>query len=278
VPRDLSPFLSTIAFACGRSASVTTCWISNLADIGQEFTDQTGLHIAGEQMELTHPDYPWAVGRADGLVFDGHVEEATIDLALGGIEIKSSREWKAHDHLPVEWQAQANHYLWLSGLERWWFAVGYSGWHVQVYVHERNDDVVQWQAEREIRFYEEYVLPRIPPPVSGDDLDAIGDVYPDVEPAKTADLHPELVEQWQLAKEAEDIAVLLRKDYEAQIRERARDAEVLTVAGLPWATLRQQSRKGSIDEAAVSAAGIDLEPFRKPPSTFRVLRPKKETA
>jgi len=213
--------------------------------IAREFTDQTGLVVAGEQMELTRPDVPWAVGRADGLVFDGPQDECSIDLALGGIEIKSSREWRAHDVLPVEWQAQANHYLWLSGLERWWFAVGYSGWHVAVYVHERDESVVQWQAEQVTRFYEDHVLPRIPPPVSADDLDAIGDVWPTAEPGTTVELHPDLAEQYDAAKETEidakrhyDAAKKATDDVKARILETAKEAEVLTVFGLPFATAK----------------------------------------
>jgi putative phage-type endonuclease len=105
------------------------------------FEDRTGLHIAGEQMWLEHPDQPWRRCTADGLVFDGHVEEPSVELALAGFEGKSTGDppskWEA-DGIPLNYQCQGQWSMGITGLPRWYFGVLH-GRQFRVYVLERDD-------------------------------------------------------------------------------------------------------------------------------------------
>jgi hypothetical protein len=149
----------------------------------------------------------------------------------------------------VEWQAQANHYLWLTGLPRWWFAVGYSGWVVRVYVHERDEDVIAWQAEETIRFYREHIEPRIPPEPAGDDLDAIAAAWPTATPELGHEIHPELIGEWDEAKEREAAAKAKQLEVTATLKKLNDDAYADAVFFLVNSTLD----KGMVQSASDSA-------------------------
>lgn len=134
------------------------------------FTDRTGLTVAGEQMELQHPERGWMLCTVDGLVFDaGTCTSGGVDDALGVHEIKTTTgtaaEWD--EDIPVHYQCQAQWSMAVSGLERVWFSVlhlAFGRVAYRTYEFDRDENEIKFLVERCSAFWHEHVLTGDPPP------------------------------------------------------------------------------------------------------------------
>lgn len=232
--------------------------------LARAFTRKTGLWTAGEQLELAHPRYPMMVGHVDGLAFDGP-QEGNIGnvwpLALGVVEHKTQfgPKWV---EVPAYYQAQAQFYLWLTGLDRCWFSVLFSGFQHEVYelkADRADQALIAWKAWR---FWQDHCVTGIAPATDGSNatLAALADVYPEHVPDKAVELDDNGAEA---ARQCVLTAAKIREwEHEHAVAKATLmailgDAEEGTVAGERVVTWRQQTR----------AAHHVAE------STFRVLRP-----
>jgi predicted phage-related endonuclease len=246
--------------------------------LAQLFTDETGLHVAGDQMEIVHPDHDFVRGHVDGLVFDGHVDEPTVDLALGVIDHKTDAgsPWA---EVPAGYQAQAQHYLWITGLERCWFSVLHGRFQHRTYVVERDEDDIDLIAQRVVAFWTGHVLTGVPPEIDGSDATsrALAAIYPGgIDDA--VEIPSILAADWRHAKAQAKAAEEALAEAENNLKAALGDHTAAQVDGELVATWKPQQRRGALDEQALASVVDDLEQFRKPATTYRVLRPvtKKE--
>jgi putative phage-type endonuclease len=119
------------------------------------------------QLELGSDTYPWLRGHADGLVFDATTKHAD------GWEAKTDRSFTPWKEIPAYYQCQAQTYMMLTGLDHWWFTVGFAGWNVKHYVVEADADDQALIAKATETFWRDHVLTGIAPD-------------PDAHPATTA--------------------------------------------------------------------------------------------
>lgn len=242
--------------------------------LAELFAEETGLAIAGEQTELVHPELPYVRGHVDGFVFDGHVDEPSLDAALGLVEHKTDGGAPWTD-VPARYAAQAQHYLWITGLERCWFSVMHGRWQYRVYVVERDQADIDFIAERAREFWR-LVVDGTPPVIDSSDATtrALGAVYPGGI-VDAVELPPYLITEWRRAKQLSKVAADELRLVENELRALLGDHDAGAVDGRLIATLKSQTRKGSLDEVALARV-VALEQYRMPASTFRVLRPVKE--
>lgn len=158
------------------------------AGLALAFTRTSGLHVAAAQQEIVHHRWPFFRGHIDGLAF----ESAASTEPLGVVEHKTQfgAPW---DDVPAHYQAQAQFYLWLTGLERCWFSVLFGGFRYEVYElkADRSDQaLIAWRAWR---FWRDHVLTGNPPDTDGSQatLDALAEVYPEHTPATSVELDDE---------------------------------------------------------------------------------------
>lgn len=134
--------------------------------IGPWFARRTGLVVAGEQTWCTHPEIGWALATVDGLVFESPAS-LTGD-ALGTVEIKVSsdpvRDWR-DDGVPAYYQAQAQWQMFVTGVERTWFAVLHTdrGPRFRVYELQRDEADLDVIVERCTAFWHDHVLAEVAP-------------------------------------------------------------------------------------------------------------------
>lgn len=216
--------------------------------IARLFHRETGLHVASEQMPVRHQRRRWARGFIDGLVFDGDVDEPCIDLALGGFEAKTDGRFGWSDGVPVDYQAQAQWYMLITGLERWWFGVLFAGFRFQTFELKADRADQRLLAYRAARLWYRHVLTGVPPPIDGSDAtsDALRAIHPNHVEGETAELDglaDIIIERFDL-KEVEADTKARLKVIDNTIRERLGDAEVGTLAGIPMFTYRASERKG----------------------------------
>lgn len=144
-----------------------------------KFTKHTGLTVAGDHMMLTCPHIPWARCELDALVFDGQVEEPSLDVALGALETKyhNGGPWSTercdtvvvppelHD-LPGHYEAQVQWQMLCSGLERAWVGALHAWGKYRIYEVARDQQVIDALVEAAADFWQ-LVQTDTPPALDG---------------------------------------------------------------------------------------------------------------
>lgn len=236
--------------------------------ISKKFQRETGLFIAGEQMELRHRRHTWARGRVDGLVFDGprepmvwcgcadpecerpHLDDgvdwadaASIEDALGGFEAKTDGRLGWFEGIPPYYQAQAQWYMLISRLPRWWFGVLFSNFRFEVFELEADASEQRFLAYEASRFWHRYVLTGEPPPM--DDSQATTDMLTALYPRHLEGDTVDLTEMADVFKGLRDGKADLKKQeafvarLENEVRNAMCDSEIALVDGEVAATWRK---------------------------------------
>lgn len=233
-----------------------------------EFHDHTGLFLVGEQTWCEH-----AVHRHHRCTIDGFVVESestwldpNIELVVAGEETKCTSEFTKRwsvDGVPLDYQAQAQWSMHVTGLDRWAVLVFYGLADTEVVWIERDQEVVDGLVEIADRFWQQ-VTDGTPPPADGHDrtTEALLAVYPTHSPHTEVDLDElaDVYAGWVDAKAAKKGAEETEKRFANQLRQALGDAEVGLIDNRPAVTYRASSRAGYV----VS------------PTTVRTLRPTKK--
>lgn len=137
--------------------------------------------VTGGECELSDPDRPWLVGHPDGFLIDNH--ETCV------AEYKTANAW-AHragwaDDVPVEYAAQAQLYMHLSGLRRCLIACLIGGQRLEERWVTRNDRAIELLLDACERFHG-YLVRDVQPPADGHPAtrDALVALYPESVPGR----------------------------------------------------------------------------------------------
>ncbi len=263
------------------------------------YEDYTGRRVVASQLALTHPTKHWARATPDGATaeFDpctgggdcpvpGHaaygphtrewgrqfVDDIAALLEMAkvrrGLEVKTDgdpRVWDPND-IDLKHTVQAQWQMACTGpvADGGWDSVDLAVLHgrrFRVYTIDRDDKFIAWALGEVERFWEEYVLPKKPPPPDGSDATkrALSAVYADgIDPAKEVDLDrlegtvTELIEAKLLAKQAEARAQVAANEIKAAMG----DAAIGNVRGRLAATQRAGTQRrvckacGDVNETA----------------------------
>ena len=203
---------------------------------------------------LQHPENPLALANVDGIIeFE--------DGELCGAEYKSTNErnyklWEG-DNVPDYYYLQVQHYLYTSGLLKWYLAFFIGNRKFDVKIIERNDAVIEQLVKQTKDFWEDFIIPRIPPSPDGSisSGQTIKRMYPEEEAGKIIDI-TNIQNQGEL--ERLDIAKTKKKENEADIylinqdlQMKMGDAE-LAICGDKKITWKMQERKEHIVKASKS--------------------------
>lgn len=100
-----------------------------------EFTDHTGLYVAGAQTWCQHGSHPWARCTVDGFVADSPYGSTGIagELALGTVQMKTDGRFGWPDGVPANIRAQCIWEMGVTGLAHCWLIVMFAGFRVEVF-------------------------------------------------------------------------------------------------------------------------------------------------
>ncbi|OJF16462.1 MAG: hypothetical protein A6D91_11805, partial [Bacillaceae bacterium G1] len=165
----LSPWRSPVAVWLEKTGQVeppepgeAAYWGTVLEDIvAQEFSKRTGKKIRRKNAILQHKDYPWMIANVDRMLV-GSSE---------GLECKTTsafqaKEWEG-DEIPAQYIVQVQHYMAVTGAKAWWLAVLIGGQRFLCKRVERDDELIQQLVEIERDFWENHVVPGVPPEMDG---------------------------------------------------------------------------------------------------------------
>ena len=123
---------------------------------------------------LQHPDYPWMLANIDREVLKENA----------GLECKTTSPYSKfkfdEGEINPHYYWQCMHYMAVTGADRWYVSIVVLGKSYHVFCIERDEDAIQTLIEAEREFWEEHVVPRVPPLPTGSEADdeAISAIYP----------------------------------------------------------------------------------------------------
>ena len=127
------------------------------------FIQDTGANVIRQPEMRRHPDYEWAIANADALITNGDTIEAILEIKTSSAF--KSREWGADDtdEVPIEYIAQVQWYMWIYDVQEAYLAALIGGNQYRQYHITRDDELIAMLAEKAQAFWQNHVIPRIPP-------------------------------------------------------------------------------------------------------------------
>ena len=134
------------------------------------FIQDTGANVIRQPEMRRHPQHQWAIANADALIMNGDTIEAILEIKTSSAF--KSREWGVDDtdEVPIEYIAQVQWYMWIYNVQEAYLAALIGGNQYRQYHIKRDDELIAILAEKAQAFWQNHVIPRIPPePQNGED-------------------------------------------------------------------------------------------------------------
>ncbi|WP_381420176.1 YqaJ viral recombinase family protein [Staphylococcus hyicus] len=142
-------------------------WGHQLEDVvAKEFQRRTGKKVRKHNYMMYHDEYDFLSANVDRVVVG---ENALLECKTAS-EYKKS-EW-ADDNVPGNYMAQCYHYMAITGADRVYIAALIGGNHFVWKTIERDDEVIDQIIKTEVNFWNDYIEPKIAPPVDESDATA----------------------------------------------------------------------------------------------------------
>lgn len=228
------------------------------------FHERTGLHVVGEQLWASHRNHRWMICTPDGFADerpDAPVEDCT---AIVEWKVTTDKPYDSPEQIPAHFLCQAQWNMAVTSTDACYLGVLH--WRrFRVYEVRRDEADIDYLTVEADRFWHDYVVPQVPPPLDGspftaDALDRIhrhGTIGTQVQ---LDDIAPTLTALRAVKAEAKQLAEHQRA-LEAVVKVALGDAEVGTVRGVPAVTWRAAK---AVDAPALVAAHPDeCAPFMR---------------
>ena len=172
---------------------------------------------------LQHPEVPYFLGN-----IDREIRRKGDPPAI--LECKTTSAWQGgrwRDDVPDHVMCQVQWYLGITGYPTAVVAVLIGGNEYREFEIGRDDEIIGYLHEIGRRFWEEHVIPRVPPAPEATDLDTVEAMHP-ISNGQTIDLPPDaltILAEYDAAKEAEAAARQRREEAEARLKAMLGDYE-----------------------------------------------------
>lgn len=143
--------------------------------VRQEYVERHGcaVHVPQGSLYAAHSEArDWARATPDGIVVDadgGGRWLYGLEVKTAGLRVADRWGEEGTDEVPAEYLIQCQHYMAVTGLQRWDVAVLIGGQDYREYRVDRDDEIIATIFEQVGRFWDDHVLARVPPPIDGTD-------------------------------------------------------------------------------------------------------------
>lgn len=166
----MNPFSSALAVWADKTSSdvqedqeTESIWLGNVLEehVARRYAKESGLQIVRCNQILQHPEHPFMLANIDRRVKGKRI----------GVEIKTTNMLTKTDFANGEinpwYYVQCQHYLAVTGWDKWILVVLVIGRGMFSFEIERNEDDIAALIENERRFWIENVQSQTPPPADG---------------------------------------------------------------------------------------------------------------
>lgn len=140
--------------------------------IADWFAEQTGYKVWRQNSVFQHKEHDFMLANID----------RWLPGQNAGLECKNTSEYARDDwsgtQAPTEYVLQCNHYMAVTGADRWFIAVLIGGWDLQWRVIERDEQLIQNLIIAESAFWNDHVLARLEPAYSHQDTAFLKERFP----------------------------------------------------------------------------------------------------
>ncbi|ERM18974.1 YqaJ viral recombinase family protein [Brevibacillus laterosporus] len=141
--------------------------------IAEWFAEDTGYKVWRQNAIFQHPEHDFMLANID----------RWLPGQNAGLECKNTAEYCRNDwagtQAPTEYILQCNHYMAVTGADRWFIAVLIGGWDFQWRVIERDDELIKNLITVEREFWNNHIKAKVPPAFSQQDTEYLSDQYPE---------------------------------------------------------------------------------------------------
>ncbi len=149
---------------------------SDLEDyVAKRFEEMTGKKVRRDNYMYAHDDYPFMTANVDRVIVGENA----------GLECKTMSPFSKYDvaagEIPDQYYAQCQHYMAVMAYDRMYIAILVYQKGVWQHPVERNDEFIKQMIQQEKEFWENHVIPCIPPEPDGSEsaIDTLVAMYPD---------------------------------------------------------------------------------------------------
>lgn len=185
--------------------------------IAEWFEEETGKRVYKRNFVFQHPEHKFMLANID--------RQVTGENA--GLEIKNTNQY-CHDDwfegstetIPVEYQLQGNHYMYVMGWERVYYAVCIGGWDFQYRILERNEEIINYLVQIEMDFWYGNVWPMIPPDPNAQDTSLMKQIHPFsvAGSVELGEYHYEIVDQLLTSRKMLAVAKDKHEEYKNKMK------------------------------------------------------------
>lgn len=235
--------------------------------------------VVADEYKRRHPEY--RIERVNAIlqstkdpIFIGNIDRRILGDKRGPavLEIKTTSAWMGgrwRNDVPDHVTCQVQWYLGVLGYEWAAVAVLIGGNQYEEFEIERDDEIIEYLQTIAKRFWEEHVVPKVPPAVEASDADALARLYPE-DNGEEIELPPtaqDLLVAYYTAKDIEADAVAKRKEAEAKLKALLGEHEraVLGDWKIRWPTVTTNR----LDAKALKADHPDIYEQYVKTSTYR---------
>ncbi len=177
--------------------------------VAKRFCEETGKKVHRRQQMIYNPLYPYSHGDID----------RKVEGESAGLECKTMSDPYAAADLengkyPPAYYVQCVHYLAVTGYDRWYLAIMVLGRGFYIFTIERDQAEIDALMAQETAFWENYVLPDVPPPPDGTEAttDALGQIYRDDSAPDTRIDEDTLCRYEEIRREMEELSRQLEEN------------------------------------------------------------------
>lgn len=226
------------------------------------YQEDSGYWVGRPQTMILHPDHDWLFATVDSLAYDVP-DPGPDDTPVRGVDAKRSKHFSFDDGIPLDYQAQAQHSMLVTGLPAWDLAVLHpTGF--RIYTIEADYDDQATILRRAEQFWRDHVEAGVPPDVTGDDNRLLADVWPEQREGTRVDVDAAAVAELVRVKAEQKVLDGRRNELEATLKATLADTEEGVVDGRKAVSWKAQRAVSNFDAEAFEGDNPFMVPrFRK---------------
>jgi putative phage-type endonuclease len=139
------------------------------------------IRVVHRQAIFAHDEHDWMRTNLDGIVYDPELGQGVFEAKTAHYMLRE--EWAGED-VPNQYYIQCQHNMAVMGMDYAWLAVLIGGNDYRHYFIKRDQEFIDYLIMIEKAFWENHILQRIPPAMSGHDAEKemLAAQYPQSEP------------------------------------------------------------------------------------------------
>ncbi len=244
--------------------------------VASMFEEETGKKVRRCNFTLVNDDYPWACANLDREVVG---EDAILECKFTNSHVNTMK-FKDGEY-PTQWLCQMMHYLAVTGKQKAYLAVLSECRDFHVFELERDEEDIRTLMEAEERFWNDYVITGVQPPVDDSESTAstLAAMYPEDDGSEIVlDVEEALLARRKVLKDSEKTIRDELAGIDNEIKAKIGNAST-AVCGAYKISFKEQATSG-IDRKRIAEdfPTLDFKNYATRTRVLRVSSPKEKSA